>query len=265
MLPVVSIAELRRSISGASPRHLSVTASFLGRRNFSRFDAEDAIGAELAHVLGLTYQSRRSARPQPAGLEWRVHIVDGRARVGLRIADVPLHRRSYKQAAPPGTTHPPVAAAMVRLARLRAGGRLWDPTCGAATIPIEARLLSAQTDAGGSEIDPAMAVAARLNVAASRVECPIVIADMARLPLRDSAVDALVANLPWGRQAAPRGGLRGGHDVLRIADRLVSTAGSVTLLMEERDLPSLPDFELVDHRPLSLMGSHPSIRVWRRR
>ena len=154
---------------------------------------------------------------------------------------------------------------MVRLARVPAGTILWDPTCGAGTIPIEARLHRSEIEAGGSDIDVAMARSARRNVAAASVECPIVVADAAWLPLRAGSVGALVANLPWGRQAASRGGLDGVAHLLRIADDVVENRGSVTVLAEERALPRSPSFELVEELPLALMGARPLLRVWRRR
>jgi tRNA (guanine6-N2)-methyltransferase len=41
---------------------VTVTASFLGRRNYNRYDIEDAVGEQLAATLGVPYHARRAGR-----------------------------------------------------------------------------------------------------------------------------------------------------------------------------------------------------------
>nr|BFE48475.1 hypothetical protein GCM10017745_19020 [Saccharothrix mutabilis subsp. capreolus] len=146
---------------------VDVSASFLGRRNFTRYDVEDAVGEPVAAALGVPYHGRRGGRVPPAGgLSWRVTLAGDRAVVGLRIAAQPLHRRGYRRVSRPGALHPPVAAAMLRLAGLpartgAAGWRVVDPFCGTGTIAIEAAHLHAA--ALGVDIDPAAIAAATAN------------------------------------------------------------------------------------------------------
>ncbi|CAL9344099.1 Ribosomal RNA large subunit methyltransferase K_L [Actinosynnema sp. ALI-1.44] len=147
---------------------VDVSASSLGRRNFTRYDVEDAVGEPVAAVLGVPYHGRRGGRVPPAGgLSWRVALAGDRAVVGLRIAARPLHRRGYRRVSRPGALHPPVAAAMLRLAGLPAragagaGWRVVDPFCGTGTIAIEAAHLHAT--ALGVDIDPAAIAAATAN------------------------------------------------------------------------------------------------------
>src|SRR5690606_9670379 len=130
---------------GAGVPGVEVSASFLGRRNFNRYDVEDAVGRALARVLGVAYHSRRSgAAPPPGCLGWRVVLDGERAALMVRLGDRPAHRRAYKRATVPGTLHPPLAAAMALLAELRPEHRVVDPCCGAGTLLIEAARVQPQ-------------------------------------------------------------------------------------------------------------------------
>lgn len=145
---------------------VEVSASFVGRRNYSRFDIEDAVGAELARPLGLPYHSRRDGRVPPEGsAAWRVTVEDGQAVIALRVPARPLHRRPYKTESIPGTLHPPVAAAMAGLARLDRAGTVLDPCCGAGTTLIEARVLAPHARLIGFDHDPHAVHVAAANAA----------------------------------------------------------------------------------------------------
>lgn len=236
---------------------VDVSASFLGRRNYTRFDVEDAVGVPLAAALGVPYRTRRAGRvPPPGGLSWRVTIADDRAVLALRLADRPLHRRAYRVSSRPGSLHPPLAAAMISLAAPEPGETLLDPFCGTGTIPIEA---------GGHVLagdrDPAALAAARTNAGARRITW--MTADAGNLPVADGAIDLVVTNPPWARQVAPTGELarhpeRFWHELRRV------------LRPDGRALLLLPDAEhLADatraglavtaRRPVSLSGLHPEV------
>jgi hypothetical protein len=93
----------------------------------SRYPRSCAHGA-TSERLGLAYHSRRGGKKPPAGTcSWRVTVDGAHATVALRIADRPLHRRAYKRATVAGTPHPPLAAAMVRLADVRPQHTVLDP------------------------------------------------------------------------------------------------------------------------------------------
>ncbi|MBB6547722.1 TRM11 family SAM-dependent methyltransferase [Nonomuraea rubra] len=162
--------EVDPRLMGAPGSGVEVSASFVGRRNYTRFEIEDAVGAELARPLRVPYHSRRDGRRPPAGARsWRVTIEDDQAVIAVRVAARPLHRRAYKTASVRGTLHPPVAAAMAQLARLGGTGTVVDPCCGAGTTLIEARALAGggADPAGmrflGFDHDPAAVKAATLN------------------------------------------------------------------------------------------------------
>jgi tRNA (guanine6-N2)-methyltransferase len=234
-----------------------VSASALGRRAFNRYDLEDAAGAVLARRLGLPYRSRRGgARPPDGGLSWRVTVVDDRATVALRIPARPLHRRSYKLASVPGTLHPPLAAAMLRLAG--SGEVLLDPCCGAGTIAIEAARAGTTARVLGSDADPAALAASVGNGRGSGVTWAL--ADAGALPVADGAVDRVVVNPPWARQVRPRGRLAAGPEQLwREVRRVLAPAGRVVALLPE---PVVPTGLVVERLlPVSLFGAHPVVAV----
>lgn len=165
-LPVRELLAARRRFGGPdSLAGVEVSASFVGRRNFNRYDLEDAVGRPVAAALGVPYWSRRGGvAPPEGGLAWRVLLEGDRALVGLRVGARPLHRREYRVVTRAGSVHPPVAAAMARLGG--SGGLVLDPCCGAGTLAVEAALAGAGRVLG-LDRDPAAVAAGRANWAAA--------------------------------------------------------------------------------------------------
>jgi tRNA (guanine6-N2)-methyltransferase len=198
---------IRRRLGGAEPRSgIDVSASFVGTRAYNRFDIEDVVGAHLAAILDLPYHSRRSGTRPPAGTcSWRVTLDGELATVALRVAERPSHRRGYKRASVPGTLHPPLAAAMVRLAGVGEGDTVVDPCCGAGTLLVEVGIAAPGARLLGADHDPAALSAARVN----SLGLPVgwLLADAAALPLAGGSADHVVVNPPWGRQTPRRGAL----------------------------------------------------------
>jgi tRNA (guanine6-N2)-methyltransferase len=188
---------LARTLGRAGPRTFDVVGSFLGKRNFSRFELEDAVGRALAAVSGWSYLSRSGGVPARGCLSLRVHLADSLATLAVRIGEAPLHRRAYRLASIPGSLHPPLARALALLAGLRAGATLVDQFCGAGTIAIEAKLACAGVRAVGFDLDPVALETARTNVAAARASLDLAIADAGALPLADGAADRIATNPPW--------------------------------------------------------------------
>ncbi|WP_432879102.1 methyltransferase domain-containing protein [Kribbella sp. CA-245084] len=140
----------------------AVSASFVGVRNFNRFDIEDLVGARLG---GRYYSRRDGAVPPVERSEWRV-VLDGKTLwVGLRPYAVPLHRRPWRTRTVRGSLHPPVAAAMARLAGIEPAHRVVDPFCGAGTLLLEAQAIEPQASYTGIDQDPAALAAAHENAA----------------------------------------------------------------------------------------------------
>jgi tRNA (guanine6-N2)-methyltransferase len=189
-----------------APR-FDVVASLEGRRTYNRFAVENAAGAALAPVLGGTHLVRTGAGA-PGGsaeLTVRVFVHGSTAVAALRLGARPLHRRGYKQDAGPGTLHPPVAAALVRLADPRAGEVVLDPFCGDGTIPIEAARAYPDATVRGSDLDPDRLANARSNARRADAAVTLTRADAARA----EAAHVVATNPPWNLAVDATGGLAG--------------------------------------------------------
>ncbi|MFI6504283.1 TRM11 family SAM-dependent methyltransferase [Nonomuraea typhae] len=228
---------LRRTTHGG----VDVSASFLGRRGYTRFDVEDAVGPRL----GRPYHSRRDGRKPPAGTtSWRVTIEGERAVIALRAGARPLHRRPYKVRSVPGTLHPPLAAAMAHLAEPE--GLVVDPCCGAGTTLIEA---AAHTPGvrtlGFDHASPAVAAAVENGPGLAWS-----VADAGRIPLPAGSVDRVLVNPPWERQVRLAGE---GRRLWRELRRVLAGDGRVVALV-----PEVPRGWAVHERlEISLFGRHP--------
>jgi 23S rRNA G2445 N2-methylase RlmL len=283
---------------GRSGGGLEVSASFVGRRNYTRFEIEDAVGAELARPLRLPYHSRRDGgRPPEGAMSWRVTIEGDQAVIAFRLAERPLHRRAYKLASIRGTLHPPVAAAMAALARLGDAGTVLDPCCGAGTTLIEAAALTQATapaeparaaapggrgpDAAGEmgapaqgghaavrllgfDHDRAALRAAGANARAAgaegrRASFAWAVADGGRIPVGDGRADRVLVNPPWGRQVPPAGLLAGDPGLLWREVRRVLAPGGLAVALVHDGIP--PGFTVEEAVRVSLSGQHPVIAV----
>ncbi|MBF8193853.1 RNA methyltransferase [Nonomuraea sp. K274] len=258
---------------------LEVSASFVGRRNYTRFEVEDAVGAELARPLRLAYHSRRDGgRPPHDAMSWRVTIEGDRAIIALRVAGRPLHRRPYKTASIRGTLHPPLAAAMAELARLDGASTVLDPCCGAGTTLIEAHALAPGVRLLGFDHDPAALAAATSNAYAARTalaegvevrgsegRSPFAwaVADAGRIPVADGCADRVLVNPPWGRQVPPTGLLAGDSGLLWREVRRVLAGDGLAVALVHDGIPR--GFAVTETVRVSLSGRHPQIAVLRKR
>jgi tRNA (guanine10-N2)-dimethyltransferase len=93
----------------------------------------------------------------------------------------------------PGVMMPRMARTLVNIAGIQQGDVLLDPFCGTGGILIEADLLGAY--AIGSDFDPLMIRGSRQNIPGS----DLLLADATHLPFRDSTVDAVVTDFPYGQ------------------------------------------------------------------
>jgi 23S rRNA G2445 N2-methylase RlmL len=132
----------------------------------------------------------------------------------------------------PWSTNPVVAEVLVRLAKIRSGHRVIDPFCGTGTILRAVRRRAPGAHVIGTDHDPRA-----LEIATANGCRELAQADAAALPYKDSSVDRVVANLPFGKQV-------GSHEfnrtlypaLLRELDRVLTAAGRAVLLTEDKRL-----------------------------
>lgn len=114
-------------------------------------------------------------------------------------------RRDFGDRAPtdkpffhPGSMEPLEARAVANLAGARPGHQLLDPVCGTGGLLIEAGLVGASVL--GLDAQPEMVRGARENFERYLTDWALCLGDATRLPI-DSQLDAVVADLPYGRQS----------------------------------------------------------------
>ncbi|WP_433345421.1 TRM11 family SAM-dependent methyltransferase [Microtetraspora malaysiensis] len=119
----------------------------------------------------------------------------------LRIADRPLHRRQYRQRTIPGSLHPPLAAAMARMADIRPGHTVVDPCCGAGTLLLEAATQQPRARVYGFDLNVSALRASRENAAGLPVAFH---PDTERPPTPDGNIDPLrYSPANTGRRSTP--------------------------------------------------------------
>lgn len=245
----------RLLMSGA----FEVVASFIGKRNYSRFDLEDRLGAALSRRFGGTYRSRRQGPASgPTAASWRAHLWDDRLVLGLRVADRPLHRRSYRQLTVPGALHPPIASAMSLLAGVAPRDRVFDPCCGSGTLLIEAGGLSPLGAIVGMDINRDHVEITLRNAGNAGLPLIGLTGDAANVPMADGCVDVCLANPPWGRQINASGQLALDQSAFwRELQRLLSNQGRASVLLDNSmEPPNWAGFglNLRQELPLAISG-----------
>jgi 23S rRNA G2445 N2-methylase RlmL len=188
---------------------LDVVASLAGQRRYNRYAVEDAAGPVLGRSLGAGYVSRSAgAAGWPAGgtvLTVRLFLQGTDVQVALRAGPRPLHRRGWKVRTGPGSLHPPVAAALARIARHPGGGLVADPFCGDGTIPVEVALADPSARVVAADLDRDRLGNASVNAAQAGVPVRFVRADAGAPLLRSGQLDQVITNPPWNRAVGAAG------------------------------------------------------------
>lgn len=202
--PAARVAQSLVSGEGLE-RALSVWASYAGHLrpsmtfrvitrvvDESRFKRTE-LRSEVEHAVSAARPRWRIA--DPAALEiWVVEHHQARFAAGLRLSGKSMRQHGTGRTSERhGALRPVVAAAMVRLAGTQPG-RLLDPCCGSGTIAAEA--IAAGWGAWASDIDDDAVTAATANVPRAVIRR----ADARELPYSDGEFDAVVTNVPFGRQ-----------------------------------------------------------------
>lgn len=245
-----------RARIGQPPRasmSFRVIARVTDESNFKRTELRDAISQAVAA------HRPRWRFADPAQLElWTLEHRRGRFVAGLRLSTKSMRQHGGGRATErQGALRPVVAAAMVSLAG-RSPGRLLDPCCGSGTILGEA--LAAGWQADGSDIDDDAVLISRANVAGATITC----ADATNLPQADGTFDAVVSNLPFGRQFEVRDARRWVTDVLSEAARVTRSGGRVVVLVPP-PVPHLIDgLSSIESYPLKLLGVRTKLWVFAR-
>ncbi|MDX1994677.1 MAG: methyltransferase domain-containing protein [bacterium] len=241
-----------------SPVRFSISASFVGKHNYTADEIKAACADSIAEAHGWVYTDDDSE----ADLNVRIFIDHETAYVGLRLGKKPLQDRAYKQANLPGSTKPPVAAAMLQLAEVRPKMRLLDPCCGAGTILIEGALLGAQPWGGDS--DPAAVAASRQNMRSAGLNVRVERWDAGDIPVETASVDRIVSNLPWGLQVETDEMLADFYArACAEMERVLRPGGRIALLTNAPHLLRFETLQAAETVEISLFGQTPTIALYK--
>jgi putative methyltransferase (TIGR01177 family) len=135
---------------------------------------------------------------------------------------------------------PRQARCLVNLSAVHPGGRLLDPFCGTASIPIEAALLGVQ--AHGADLDPVVVAGASRNAAHVGVEVALSWRDARSWGAADGCFEAIVSDLPHGRTASLHGAEREQlyRTFLAVALERLVMDGRAVLMVQAGTLPAPP-------------------------
>ena len=257
-LDLQSAAQLCVTIRPIRPQPLfSVTASFVGKRNYSADEIKTAVSEGVARAYPWTY----TADDGEADFNIRIFIEHDMAYVGVRLGKSPLHERTYKQAQIAASLKPPVAAAMLQLAEVSPGHKLLDPCCGAGTILIEGALMGAS--ACGGDLDAEAVNAARANAKMAGVPVDIQTWDARMLPIPAESISRIVTNLPWGRQIIVDEPLEAFYqDVCAEMERVLARGGRIAVLTSTPQLLRFNQLRQERAIEISLFGQTPTIALY---
>lgn len=247
-----TLARLSRPLKAAMTFRAITRVRDEGR--FKRTELRQAV------TRAVVAQRPRWRMQDPSELEiWVLEHRDGTYVAGLRLTDKSQRQHGTGRAAERhGALRPVVAAAMVRLAGTRPGSLL-DPCCGTGTILGEA--LAVGWDAYGSDLDLDAVRLARDNVPAATIDA----ADALALPHPDESFDAIVSNLPFGRQfRVETNPLRWQEKLINEASRVTRPGGRLVLLVPKALKQPPVGVTLDETFPITLLGLRTRIWVYQR-
>jgi tRNA (guanine6-N2)-methyltransferase len=226
------VRQTRRPVKRVTFR---VIAQMTGRHPFRRQEVRDAV---------LTGVQMRWPGWKPvaddAHLEVWSPVIDNWAAIALRLSDRKMRHRTYKEEHRPASLRPTLAAAMVALSRPRHDDRFCDPMCGTGTILAERALYGPSQRLLGGDIDPDALDAAGVNLAQvgeTRGQRILHLWDAGALPLRTASLDAVVTNLPFGKQIGSQPANVALYErFLQELARTLRPGGRAVLLTSEKEL-----------------------------
>ena len=196
---------------------------------------------EAAGTAGGALQERHRCAVDLTGFEVELCLmIDGSSwMLGLPTDRVDRTKRVLRPLALRTALRPTVAAALIQLAGANQGaGRLVDPLCGAATIPIEARRWNPLLTVDAFDWDEATLNVARKTLEANKVDSvELQLLDARELGRRfPQRYDYIITDPPYGVRQARRGGVaklyRGLLDSFAVA---LKPTGRVALIVVKRE------------------------------
>ena len=155
-------------------------------------------------IGGCIYRKGFRANLKSPDVEFRL-ILSEKAVLGILLSSV--DRSAYEARTPqnkpffhPGVLMPRVARTLTNLSGIKPGELLLDPFCGTAGILVEAGLVGARVI--GIDAQEKLVLGAHMNLEAYELDYILMEGDACRVPLKNSTIDTVVTDPPYGRSAA---------------------------------------------------------------
>lgn len=229
--------------------------------------------AETLEAAKLLSEGSPELVNDPSERDWDIEVYQVKksiyALLKPRVEDT---RFLWRQEDVPAASHPTVAAALVRLAQVFDGAKVWDPFMGSAQELIEAGKVANEVILVGSDTDAAAIEAARKNLDAAGVKAKIHQTMAQRLDI--TGQDFIITNPPLGWR------IHGPHsvgksleslfkEVIPNLSRALKPGGKLVWMSPN---PKLTDpiakaqgLELRMKKPVDLGGMNATLQVWVKR
>lgn len=192
--------------SAAVVDRLQAWTEGLPRLRLAWSDAGHRRSLSWAVAEALSRQTQRLVNdPRAASWTARAASNDPRALELIPRLD-PDPRFAYRVRDVPAASHPTIAAALARVAGVRADDVVWDPFVGSALELIERARLGSYARLVGSDLDARALEAARANLLSAGVERFELLQGDAR-QMAPAGVSLVICNPPMGRRVARDGSL----------------------------------------------------------
>jgi 23S rRNA G2445 N2-methylase RlmL len=178
----------------------------LPRLRFAWSDAGHRRSLSWAVAEALSRQTQRVVN-DPRRASWTARVASNDARTLQLIPRLdPDPRFAYRVRDVPAASHPTIAAALARVAGVRADDVVWDPFVGSALELIERARLGSYARLVGSDLEVRALEAARANLLSAGVERFELLQGDAR-QMAPAGVSLVICNPPMGRRVARDGSL----------------------------------------------------------